>query len=474
MPKPTLPFLLLLLGLGGVGVVAGCVAPSTAEKSARGEVAEIGRKLSDATSDHGSPNGPTSPGRRDDSELLVPPRTDSSEAEYVRYALYHHPAVRAAYYDWQAAVESIAPARALPDPQFTFQADVAATLLSFMPGLMFDVMPEGRRAAMAREATAESRVAYRDYVSAVLKVAGEVRKAWVELAYATDTHRLFQETISTADAAMAMAGSDYATGHGMPTFEQQVRFQNLLAQHHAHHAGVAELLTAARARFKSALGLLPGDPDPVWPDPKLARSPVLPEEELWRRVQANNDGLAKMRAMVEMTVAQIEVARKAGAPEISAGAMVETRADPTFVRPLGTMTLPVWREKIRANIAAAEARRNAAAARVTAEQLTIAADLAQMLYMIRDADRMLDYMDNHALPDLGRSIASAEAAAQSGMASPTTITEAQLMAIDMRHDRLDVLRDRENAVVDLELLTANALPAGMALVASSDRDLVRH
>ena len=56
--------------------------------------------------------------------------------EFVRFAVFKHPAVRAAYFDWRAAVNATAPARALPDPQFTFEADVARTLMTFMPGVM--------------------------------------------------------------------------------------------------------------------------------------------------------------------------------------------------------------------------------------------------------------------------------------------------------------------------------------------------
>ena len=49
------------------------------------------------------------------------------------------------------------------------------------------------------------------------------------------------------------------------------------------------------------------------------------------------------------------------------------------------------------------------------------------------------------------------------MAGAAMISEIQLMAIDMRHERLDVLRDRELAATDLLLLTAGAIPSGAPL-----------
>jgi len=72
---------------------------------------------------------------------------------------------------------------------------------------------------------------------------------------------------------------------------------------------------------------------------------------------------------------------------------------------------------------------------------------------------MLAYIDGTALPNLGRGLAFAEAGAQSGMAAPAMISETRLMAIDMRHERLDQLRQRELAAVDLALLTAAVAPA---------------
>jgi outer membrane protein TolC len=438
----------LLLSSAAVALV-GCVSASREELNARRAVSAVGSVL--------KTDLPAVAGAQLAADVATL-RPDTSLADYVLFAVYHHPAVRAAYFDWKSSVAAIAPARALPDPQLTFQADIADTLMSLMPGLMFDVMPSSKRQAMAREAVTTSTVAYRTYVAEVIKTATAVRKAWVELAYAQDTHRLYGTTIHAAEQAVAIASAEYATGRGMVNFEQQVRFQNLLAQHHSHHSGVAQQVAAARARFKSALGLLPTDPDPAWPAAVLSATKVPPPEELWERIQSHNADLARMRAMVDMAVAGVDVARQGGTPEVSLGAMVDLKQNPLMFRPTATVTLPIWREKIRANIAAAAARRDAAAARITVEQLNMAAELAQMLSMIRESDSMLEYMNETALPNLDRSLASAEAAVQSGMGSATMIADAQLMSLDMRHERLTALRDRENAVADLAGMMNDMLP----------------
>lgn len=385
---------------------------------------------------------------------------DSPPGEFVLYAVLNNPSVRAAYYDWRASVEDIVPARSLPDPQFIFQADITHTLSSFMPGLMFDFMGSGKRMAMGHEATATSNVARRAYISAVLNVAAEARKAWIELAFVDEAIRLKDMSVGSLEASLAIAVADYSTDRGMGTLADHVRFANQLAQTRSELGSLADQRILARSRLKSAMGLAPEDPDPVWPKAALNPTTILSAEELWRRASEANPELGRMRTMVEMAVSGVEVARKTGHPDFTVGAMVDLRTNPTLFRPLATLNLPIWREKIAAIIAAAEARRDASVARLSAEQISLAAELAQMLYMVRESDRMIAYIDHDALPNFDRAIATAEAAYQSGAASSGMIPETQVMELAMRMERVGALRDRERAVTDLMLLTADSAPVG--------------
>ena len=436
--------------LANAVLFAGCASrPLPAEKEARQQAADVGRTY---RPEGGKPALP----------VLSP---ESPPADYLRFALLSHPQVEAAYYDWRAAVEAIAPARALPDPQITFQADITDTVMSLMPGLMFDIMAPGKRAAMGREATASSAVAYRTYVTAVIGAAAEVRKAWVELAYLEEALALRRQSAALLEQSLAAAQADYATGRGMGTFEEQTKYLNETGRLKNELAGLAERRTAARARFKSALGLQREDADPAWPTQPFPSAPLPDDETLWRQTLAANPQLAAMRAMVEMTVAQTDVARRARTPDFTAGLMVDLKADPLMFRPTATMTLPIWREKIAGIIASADARRLAAEARLNAEQLSMATELAQMLFMVREADRMAAYIDDTALPNLDRALASAQAAYQSGMGGFGPLAELRLMQLAMQLERADARREREAALADLSVLVAGDVPAAGLLTA---------
>lgn len=434
-------------------MLAGCVGtPIAAEKAARDHVTQIGNEL--------RPRGMK--------PVLPELRADSPLGAFVRYAVLNHPAVEAAYHDWRASVLEITRARSLPDPQFTFEADISDMLMTLMPGLRFDIMGPGKRAAMGNEAAARSGVAYRAYVTAVLRAAAEIPKAWLELNYVEDTRRIYLASIENLEQSLALAGAEFSTGRGMIGFDEMVRLQNQIAEHHSHHLSFGDRAVAALARFKSALGLAPNNPDPPWPQAALAATRLPPPDELWRRAEASNAGLASMRAMVEMAVAEVAVTRKAATPDFMLGGMADFRASPIMIRPMAAVGLPIWRDKLAAMLGAAEARRDAAVARVASEQLMLAAELAQMLYMVRESDRMIAYIDGTALPNLDRAAASAEAGYQAGMGKPTMIPEVRHMALLTRLERAKALFERERAVIDLLLLTADVAPADAPLLADAD------
>ena len=438
------PFILML----ATGLLAGCATqPIREERVARERVAELARLRA---------------------ELPKPALTAESGLEdYLRLALLNHPRIAAAHADWRAAVEDITPARSLPDPKLTFEADIADMLMTLMPGLMFDIMGPGKRAAMGREAAARADVAYQTYRAAVLAVAADLKKTWADLAYLDAAMALRGEALASLERSLAFTRADYATGKGMGTLEDQVNVGTEIERIRVMTANLADQRDAARSRLKSALGLRREDPAPPWPTRFSPSAAPADDDTLWAQVLATNPDLESMRAMVGMAVAEVAVARKSRVPDFGFGGMVDLKADPLMVRPQAEMTLPIWRDKIAATIAAAEQRREAAAARLDAEQIMLAAELAQMTYMLREADRMIAFVDATALPGIERALASAQAGYQSGMASLTTVPTLELMALDMRLEKAAALRERERVLADLSVLVVGQAPAGAPLLANA-------
>ena len=170
-----------------------------------------------------------------------------------------------------------------------------------------------------------------------------------------------------------------------------------------------------------------------------------------------------MRAMVEMSVAQVAIAGQARTPDFAAGLMADLKMNPILWRPVAALSLPVWRQKIADEVAAAEARHDASVARLQAGELTVAADLARMTAMVREADRTVAYLDDTALPNLQQSLASVAAAYATDRAGFAPVPQTQEMILALQVERVAALRDREDTLAELALLIAGRTPPGAPL-----------
>ena len=93
----------------------------------------------------------------------------------------------------------------------------------------------------------------------------------------------------------------------------------------------------------------------------------------------------------------------------------------------------------------------------------VATDLARMTYMVREADRMVAYIDEIALPNLRQSSDTIAAAYGTGMTNFAMIPETRQMVLAMQVERVAALREREKTLADLSLLVAGEAPAGAPL-----------
>src|SRR5262249_21267218 len=111
------------------------------------------------------------------------------------------------------------------------------------------------------------------------------------------------------------------------------------------------------AQFKGALGLKADDPAPPVPA-RFESTPLdLSAEKLFEAALAQNTRLKAMEAEVRAAEASIILARKAGLPDFSLGFMADVKMNPTLYRfpgDPGALTVPIWRDKIAAQIAEAQ------------------------------------------------------------------------------------------------------------------------
>ena len=432
-----------LVGHAAIFACLGCVGISTAsERAARSDVRHVSKHYRSA-----------------DAKPVLPQLYASSPLrDYLRFAILNSPRVETAYFDWVAAVESITPSRSLPDPRLTFSADIADTVVSLMPGLMVDLPGPGKLRAAGEITAAESRIAYFGFERELLRVALSVKSAYYRLHFLEETIRVQSETLQLLMELEQLAAQQNAAGR--VTLQDVLRAQIARDQVETQITNLVDSRSALAAELKSALGLGPADEGPPVPS-SFERSVGEPQpDQLLASALERNPDLRALEEDVLRAESSLELARRSRVPDFSLGIDVDVNADPTLLRTLAGMSLPIWRDKIAAQIAGAQASKRAAQARLTAEQVQVAADLASMLFLYRQALRNDVLLRDKLVPKARQSLDAARAGYVNARATFLDVIDAQRTLLEFELAGIEARTQRELALASLSLAIAGVPPAG--------------
>ena len=433
---------LLLIGL----LLAGCKGiPTPDERAARQDAQAVGQVF-----------------RPQDQRPPLPKlETTSNLDEFLRFAMLNQPQIEAKYDDWMASVERITVERSLPDPKLTFQAYIQNTLTSLMPGLMQEFPGPGKRAAAARVASAESRAKYFQFESAVLQAAFDVKRAYYNLHFLDKRIRINRETLALLADLEKSARAQNSVGK--VTLQDVYRAQIEQDQLKTEVENLEDSRHPLLAQFKAALGLTRDQPDPPVPATFYGTPLDLNADDILAAAFVRNPRLKAMEADVRMAEASVALARKSRVPDFSAGLQAEGYTPP-FYWPQGSVSLPIWRDKIAAQIAAAQAGKRAAEARLTSEQIGVTVDFAMRAYDYREATRNLALLENQLIPKARQSLEIARAGYLSGRIDFFNLMDAQRAWLKFQLQEVQERTRREIILADLSLMIAGVPPAGAPIL----------
>jgi outer membrane protein TolC len=388
-------------------------------------------------------------------------------SNYLQFAMMTQPQVRAAFFDWAASVERITIERSLPDPKLTFQAYIQDVLTSLMPGLMQDFPGPGKLKAAANVAGAGSKTKYFAFETTALQTAFAVKQAYYQLWFLDEKIRIHRETLNLlADLAkIARAQNEVGKVTLQDAYRAQIEQDRLTTE-------ISNLEDSRRpltAQFKGALGLTRDQPDPPMPTRFESTSLDLNGDELLDTAFARNPRLKAMEADVRMAEASIALARKSEIPDFSAGLQAEVYAPP-FYWPQASMSLPVWRDKIAAQIAVAQAGKRAAEARLTSEQIMVMVDFAMKTYEYREITRDLALLQEKLIPKARKSLEIARAGYLAGQLDFLNLIDAQRALLNFQLEEVEARTRREIILADLSLSIAGIAPEGAPILPPSPSD----
>ena len=430
-------------------LLAGCAGtPTEGETRARHDQASIGQVYRPS-------------GRRPD---LPPLDATSPLREFLLFAILNQPRVEAAYFDWAASIERITVERSLPDPRLTFEADIADTVMSLMPGLMSDFPGPGKLAAAAQAATAESAARYFAYESSILQTAFAFKKAYYQLEFLDATLGATRETLRLVGDLEKLALIQNEVGK--VTLQDVLRARIEQDRLTTAIANLDESRQSLLAQFKASLGLKAEDPAPAVPY-KLETTPLdLSAEMLFATALARNPRLQSMEAEVQLAEASLLLATKAKVPDFSAGIMANVKAFPVMVRPSVGVSLPIWRDKIAAQITGAQATKRAAEARLSAEQIALAVEFAEKSFLFREASRNLKLLKERLLTMARQSVEVAQSGYVGGKLDFLNVIDAERTLLDFQLSEIEAGLQRELILAELSLLILGTPPENAPVLPS--------
>jgi outer membrane protein TolC len=389
--------------------------------------------------------------------------TNSSLGDFLKFAMLNHPQIEAAYYDWAASVEKITVERSMPDPKLTFQAYIQNTLTSIMPGLMQDFPGRGKLKASANVAAAESQSKYNAFETAALQTAFSVKQACYQLLFLDDKIHINRQMLALLnDVEKSARGRNEA---GQATLQDVYRAQIEQDKVATDIANLEDSRHPLIAQLKSALGLQREQPDPPVPFRLETTALEMNDECLLDLAFARNPRLKEMESDVRLAVALIGMADRSKSPDFSAGLQAEVYKPP-FYWPQASMTLPIWRDKIAAQIAEAGDNKRAAEARLHAEHLNLAMDFAAKAYDYREITRNLDLLQRKLIPKAGRSLEIARASYLSGQTDFFNLIDAERSLLSFQLDEVEARTRREIVLADISLSIVGIAPAGAPFLAA--------
>jgi outer membrane protein TolC len=432
-------------------VAAGCKGiPAPGEKQARKDLGAV-------TKQYRPTNAPPA---------LPELTADSSLSNYLAYALFNSPAVEAAFYDWSASVENITVARSRPDPQLTFQAYIERDLTSLMPGFLWNFPGPGKLKAKGRVASTESEAKYFAFESAALQAAFNLEKAYYRLGLLDEQLRIEGETLSLVNNEESAVRAQTTTGTA--ALADVFRIQNFCDRARTDLANLEDSRAPLLANFKAALGLTPKQSDPPIPSHFETSSENPDADELLRVAFERNPQLAAMEADVRAAEAGIAVAYKERVPDFNAGVSVEVY-HPPFYWPQANMTLPIWRDKLAAELAQAKANELGAEARLKSGQIELAVNFAEKLFACRETGRNLTLLEDKLIPRADQTLAIARAGYRASTTDLSNLTDTERAVLDLKLEAAQNRTDHQIALAELSLIVAGVPPSGAPFLSSTNR-----
>ncbi len=382
--------------------------------------------------------------------------------DYLDYAESYNAEIKSSYYQWQAALEEIPQAKALPDPQvnygyYTRQSDMQ---MDQMAGVMQMFPWFGKLDARTEAAKNSAAAARQKYEEVRLALFGEVKAGFYEYAYLAGATEIARENLELSKHFEEVAQTKHLTmeaGH-----PDVIRAQVEIAKMEDVLRGLEQLREPTMSRLRTAL-TLPAETNLPWPGREDFNVTELDYERLAGILRQKNPQLAALMEEQLAAKSKIDLAEKNFYPDVGVG--VEWTG---FERSGGMsgrdsvalmfqINLPLWRDSYKGAVRQAQARKASIEQERINTENTLLTEASQAHYGYRDSIRKIRLYKDTLIPKGRELLRVSEAAYRAGTIDFLSLIDAQrtLLEYHLLYER--ALADNREKLAELEMLVGTEL-----------------
>src|SRR6185437_1622711 len=364
---------------------------------------------------------------------------------------------------------------ALPDPMFQLQqvnvgspgpfAGYTNSNFAYIGlGASQDIPYPGKRRLKGDIARRDADIAGDRAESVSLGVLGEIKAAYYQLAYLSETLAILQNDQQLLRQVEKAADARYRSGMGnqQDILQAQVQQTKLLRDTSMHRLEAGKL----QSRLKQLVDRSQSSPDvePV----ALKETPLLMSfDDILADAEAQNPDLAATGHTIERQTLQVSAARRDFEPDFNVQAMWQ-RTDPAQFRAYYMFTLgvkiPLHYGKQRAELAQAEVELDHARSEREAQSQQLAAELREQYVIARQSAEVLKINREGLIPQTRTGFQAGLAAYQNNRQDFQSLLTSCLDILRLEQENLQTLADHETAIARLEQIT------GLSFTAAKEND----
>jgi hypothetical protein len=394
----------------------------------------------------------------------------STLQDYIRYAIYNNPAIEKTFYQWEKNVKILPVYRYAPNPQFSLEEQITSGMMNnvlpplmTMPGIMLSY-PAKKKLYFLTEAMA-LKAKEKQYIfqKEILKTAFTVKYFAYQYWITNKKIKLTENIINTLESMENITLTKIQTGNNslLDVIDIQIeiqKFKNILAN-------LKDYKHVLRVEFAQVLGINPYLKNirlPPMPENLPFTNTEFKESKIWNTVKKHNPTLALLKTGIQQAEAFVSLAYSQSKINFGVSLMQSIFSSMSLTEPLITLSIP-WRQKIMAEISASKSGEKEAKASFSAQQLELAAMLADGLFRWRQANRAYLLYKTSLIPEIKAVMQIETTSYQTGNASIEKFLKAQNTYFNFYSNYFSSMAMREINLNEISLIIAGIVPKGAKL-----------